>query len=82
MGQVAFYNKTFWVLSSEFSLWCALNVFMKGHHSTSADIPKNLTANVFSNHLLSVSESLTEPRTNVYDLGVLKSSTWFLQTKN
>ena len=30
----------------------------------SADIPKNLTAN---NHFLSVSESLIEPRTNVYE---------------
>ena len=34
---------------------------------TSADVPKNLTANVFSNHFLSVSESLIEPRTNVYE---------------
>ena len=43
------------------------NVFMKGHRSTSADIPKDLTANVFNNHFLSVSESLTEPRINVYE---------------
>ena len=42
-------------------------MFTKGHRSTSADIPKNRTANVFSNHFLSVSESLTEPRTNVYE---------------
>ena len=49
------------------SVWRALNVFTKGHRSTSADIPKNLTANVFNNHFLSVSESLTEPRTNVYE---------------
>ena len=43
------------------SMWRALNVFTKGHCSTSADIPKNLTANVFNNHFLSVSESLIEP---------------------
>ena len=48
------------------SVWRALNVLTKGHRSTSADIPKKLTANVFSNHFLSVSDSLTEPRTNVY----------------
>ena len=48
-------------------MWRALNVFTKGHRSTSADIPKNLTANVFNNHFLSVSELLTEPRTNVYE---------------
>ena len=48
-------------------MWRALNVFTKEHRSTSADIPKNLTANVFNNHFLSVSESLTEPRTNVYE---------------
>ena len=34
---------------------------------TSADVPKNLTANVFNNHFLFVSESLTEPSTNVYE---------------
>ena len=45
------------------SVWRALNVFTKGYRSTSADIPKNLTANVFNNHFLSVSESLIEPRT-------------------
>ena len=45
----------------------ALNVFTKGHRFTSADIPKSLTANVFNNHFLSVSESLIEPRTNVYE---------------
>ncbi len=49
------------------SVWRALNVFTKGHRSTSVDIPKNLTANVFNNHFLSVSESLTELRTNVYE---------------
>ena len=48
------------------SMWRALNVFTKGHRSTSADIPKNLTGNVFNNHFLSVSEALIEPRTNVY----------------
>ena len=48
------------------SVWRALSVFTKGHHSTSADVPKNLIANVFNNHFLSVSESLIEPRTNVY----------------
>ena len=48
-------------------VWRALNVFTKGNRSTSADIPKNLTANVFNNHFLSVSESLTEPRTNVHE---------------
>ena len=37
------------------SVWSALNVFTKGHRSNSADIPKNLTANVFSNNFLSVS---------------------------
>ena len=45
-------------------MWRVLNVFTKGHRSTSADILKNLTANVFNNHFLSVSESLIEPRTN------------------
>ena len=49
------------------SVWRALNVFTKGHRSTSADIPKNLTANVFNSDFLSVLESLTEPRTNVYE---------------
>ena len=49
------------------SVWRALNVFTKGNRSTSADIPKNLTANVFNNHFLSVSESLTEPRATVYE---------------
>jgi len=37
------------------SVWRALNVFTKGHRSTSADIPKNLTTNIFNNHFLSVS---------------------------
>ena len=49
------------------SVWRALNVFTKGHRSTSADILKNLTANVFNNNFLSVLESLIEPRTNVYE---------------
>ena len=40
---------------------------LKGHRSTSADIPKNLTANVFNNHFLSVSELLIGLRTNVYE---------------
>ena len=42
-------------------------MFTKGHYSTSVDVLKNLTANVFNNHFLSVSESLMEPRTNVYE---------------
>ena len=49
------------------SVWRTLNVFTKGHRSTSADILKNLTANVFNNNFLSVSELLIEPRTNVYE---------------
>ena len=49
------------------AVWRALDVFTKGHRSTSADIPKNLTANVFNNNFLSVSELLIEPRTNVYE---------------
>ena len=49
------------------SVWRALNVFTKGHRSTSADIPKNLTANVSNNHFLFVSESLIERRTNLYE---------------
>ena len=40
------------------SVWRALNVFTKGHRSTFADVPKSLTANVFNNNFLSVSESL------------------------
>ena len=47
------------------SVWRALDVFTKGHRSTSADVPKNLTANIFNNHFLPVSESLTELRTTV-----------------
>ena len=39
------------------SVWCALDVFPKGHRSTYADVPKNLTAAVFNNHFLSVSET-------------------------
>ena len=53
------------------SVWRALNVFTKGHRSTSVDIPKNPTANVFNNHFLSVSESLIEPGTNVYSPQIL-----------
>ena len=49
------------------SVWRVLYVFTKGHRSTAADVPKNLTANVFNNHFLSVSEPLVEPRTNVYE---------------
>ena len=49
------------------SVWRALDVFTKGHRSKSAEVPKNLTANVFNNHFLSVLESLIEPRTNVYE---------------
>ena len=30
------------------SVWRALDVFTKGHRSTFADIPKNITANVFN----------------------------------
>ena len=49
------------------SVWRALDVFTKGHRSKSAEVSKNLTANVFNNHFLSVLESLIEPRTNVYE---------------
>ena len=49
------------------SVWRALDVFTKVHHSSSADIPRNLTANVFINYFLFLSESLTEPRTTVYE---------------
>ena len=45
--------------------WRAPDVFTKGRSSTSADVPKNLTSDVFNKHLPSVSESLTEPRTTV-----------------
>ena len=48
------------------SVWRALSVFTKGHHSTSADIPKNLTA-MFSIIISCLCQSLTEPRTNVYE---------------
>ena len=49
------------------SVWRALNVFTKGHRSTSADIPNNPAANVFNNHFLSVSESLIgEPQEQMY----------------
>ena len=49
-------------------------MFTKGHRSAYADIPKNLTANVFNNHFLSVSESLIGPRTNVHDFCKQKTS--------
>ena len=49
------------------SVWRTLDVFRKGHRSTSADVPKNLTANVFKRYFLSVAESLTEPRATVYE---------------
>ena len=39
-----------------------LDVYTKGHRSTSGDVPRNLTANVFNNHFLPVAESLTVPR--------------------
>ena len=48
-------------------VWRALNVLTKGHRSTSADIQENPTANVFNNHFLSVSESLIESKTNVFE---------------
>ena len=48
-------------------MWRAIAVFTKGHYSTSADVLKNLTANVFNDYFLSVSESLIELRTNVYE---------------
>ena len=47
------------------TVWRALNVFTKGHRSASADVRKNLTANVFNHRLLSIAESLTEQRTTV-----------------
>ena len=53
--------------NSTASVWRVLNVFTKGHPSTSDDVHKNLTANVFNNHFLPLSESLIEPRTNVYE---------------
>ena len=49
-------------------MWRALNTFTKGSQSHSADIPKNLTADKFNNHFLSVAECLIKPRSdNVYD---------------
>ena len=46
----------------------ALNTFTKGSQSHSADIPKNLTADKFNNHFLSVAECLAKPRSDdVYD---------------
>ena len=47
------------------SVWRALDVFTKGHRSTSADLPKNITATVVNNDILSVTKSLIEPRTAV-----------------
>ena len=52
------------------SVWWAVDVFPKAHRSTSADVPKNLTANVVSNHFLSIAESLTEPWTAVYYMSI------------
>ena len=40
------------------SVWRALDVLTNGRRSISADVPKNLTANVFNNHFLCVAESL------------------------
>ena len=49
-------------------MWRALNTFTKGSQSHSADIPKNLTADKFNNHFLSVAECLAKPRSDdVYD---------------
>ena len=47
------------------SLWRALDVFTKGHRSTSADLPKNITATFVNNDILSVTKPLIEPRTAV-----------------
>ena len=41
-----------------------LNTFTKGSQSHSADIPKNLTVGKFSNHFLSVAESLEKPQSD------------------
>ena len=50
------------------TVWRALNTFTKGSQSHSADIPKNLTADKFNNHFLSVAECLAKPRSDdVYD---------------
>ena len=50
------------------TVWRALNIFTKGSQSHSADIPKNLTADTFNNHFLSVAECLIKPRSDdVYD---------------
>ena len=43
------------------TVWRALNTFMKGSQSHSADI---LTADKFNNHFLSVTECLTKPRSD------------------
>ena len=44
--------------NNRLSVWRALDVLAKGRRSISADVPKNLTANVFNNHFLCVTESL------------------------
>ena len=50
------------------TVWRALNTFTKGSQSHSADIPKNLTADKFNNHFLSVAVCLAKPRSDdVYD---------------
>ena len=50
------------------TVWRALNTFTKGSQSHSADIPKNITADKFNNHFLSVAECLAKPRSDdVYD---------------
>ena len=50
------------------TVWRALNTFRKGSQSHSAAIPKNLMADKFNNHFLSVAEFLAKPRSDdVYD---------------
>ena len=50
------------------TVWRTLNTFTKGSQSHSANIPKNLTADKFNNHFLSVAECLIKPRSDdVYD---------------
>ena len=49
------------------AVWRALDVFTKGHRSTSAGVPKNLATNVFNNHFLSMAELLIERRMTVYE---------------
>ena len=58
-------------------MWRAQGVFTKGPRSTSADVPKTLTGNVFNNHFLPVAESLTESETTIeecFDLCKHKAS--------